>query len=71
MDDNESVREILEEIFTAWKMMPALVSNATAALEALESGIETRSPFAIVVADAQMPSEGGFELAVRDRAEAR
>ena len=63
VDDNESIREILEEIFTAWKMMPALVSNAAGALEALERGIEQHSPFALVVADAQMPSEGGFELA--------
>jgi two-component system, sensor histidine kinase and response regulator len=63
VDDNESVREILEEIFNAWTMIPAAVSNATAALEALESAIEKRSPFALVVADAQMPGKSGFDLA--------
>jgi len=63
VDDNASVREILAEVFSAWKMMPAVVSNTAAALEALESGIAKRSPFALVVADAQMPGEGGFELA--------
>ncbi|HYA96743.1 MAG TPA: response regulator, partial [Methylomirabilota bacterium] len=63
VDDNASVREILAEVFSAWKMMPAVVSSTAAALEALESGIAKRSPFALVVADAQMPGEGGFELA--------
>jgi two-component system, sensor histidine kinase and response regulator len=67
VDDNESVRNILEEIFTAWNMRPTAVSDVSAALEALERGVETRSAFALVVADAQMPGRSGFELACEIR----
>ena len=63
VDDNESVRAILEEIFSAWQIMPALVSDAAAALEALQRASEEHSEFALVVADAQMPGKSGFELA--------
>ncbi len=63
VDDNESVRAILEEIFSAWQIMPALVSDAAAALETLKHASEEHSEFALVVADAQMPGKSGFELA--------
>jgi two-component system, sensor histidine kinase and response regulator len=63
VDDNESVRGILEEIFTSWQTMPTLVSDAAAALEELERGTAARSAFVLVVADAQLTGTSGFDLA--------
>jgi two-component system sensor histidine kinase/response regulator len=63
VDDNESVRAILEEIFTSWKMIPVMVSNSAAALAALERAPEELTGFALVVGDAQMPGKSGFDLA--------
>ena len=67
VDDNESARSILEEIFTAWKMRPTVASDAAAALEELDRSSEAGSAFALVVADAQMPGKSGFDLACEIR----
>ena len=64
VDDNESVRDILEEIFhrlahAAHRGRRRCRGHSRHS----NADPQTRSPFALVVADAQMPGEGGFELA--------
>ena len=63
VDDNRSNRLILEELLTNWKMRPTLVENSEQAMEALAKASTDGVPFPLVVLDARMPGQDGFELA--------
>ncbi|MBT7166597.1 MAG: response regulator [Victivallales bacterium] len=62
VDDNETNRRILEEMLTNWRMRPALVPSAAAALEELERRHAIGEDFALLLLDAIMPGMNGVEL---------
>ena len=65
VDDNETNRVILHEIFTAWKMSPTLANSGADAIEQLAKAESESSecPFKLIVLDCMMPEMDGFELA--------
>ena len=65
VDDNATNRRILEEMFLQFQMMPTVVDNGEAALEALERARQIGKPFALVVLDGLMPGMDGFGVAER------
>ena len=69
VDDNASNRRILEEMLASWHMKPTTVPDAEGALTALGAAVGRQEPFAVVVADRQMPVVDGFMLAKRIRRE--
>jgi CheY-like chemotaxis protein len=68
VDDNRTARLVLNEMLVQLKMKPVLANNGQAALGLVESA---RSPFAVVLLDANMPELDGFQTAVKLRSNAR
>jgi two-component system sensor histidine kinase/response regulator len=62
VDDNQTNRRILEEIFHNWRMSPQAVPSGADALAALESAANAGQPFHLVVSDVNMPEMDGFQL---------
>jgi PAS domain S-box-containing protein len=71
VDDNATNRRILEEMLMSWRMRPASVDGAQAALVALRAAEEAGSPFRLVLSDGLMPVIDGFSLARAIRDDAR
>src|SRR5207302_11492628 len=63
VDDNATNRLILQEMLTNWRMRPAVVDGAEAALAELERAAAAGEPFPLVLLDAMMPGVDGFTLA--------
>lgn len=61
VDDNQTNRFILGEIFKQWHMLPEMASGAREAIDLL-SNRGTHDPFRLAVIDAQMPETDGFML---------
>jgi PAS domain S-box-containing protein len=68
VDDNATNRRILEELLTSWLMKPTLADSARQALTELEATATVHEPFPLVLLDAHMPEQDGFELAAEIRA---
>ena len=68
VDDNETNRQILDEITRAWGMVPTTAADAASGLRALESMQASDAPFQILLLDYMMPDTDGLELARRIRA---
>jgi signal transduction histidine kinase/CheY-like chemotaxis protein len=67
VDDNATSRRILGEMLTQWRLAPAVVASAPAALVALEEARQRGDAFALALLDARMPGMDGFTLAARIR----
>ncbi len=67
VDDNATNRRILEDSLLRWKMIPAVVDSAAAAIQALRRVQESRSRLPLVLTDAHMPEMDGFGLVERIR----
>jgi signal transduction histidine kinase/CheY-like chemotaxis protein len=63
VDDNDVNRRILSAQVTRWGMIPTLVENGNAALEALIGAARAARPFELVLLDANMPDMDGFTVA--------
>jgi PAS domain S-box-containing protein len=63
VDDNATNRHILDEMLANWRMKPAAVDGAQAALSALRDAADAGDPFRLVLTDALMPDIDGFALA--------
>lgn len=62
-DDNETNLDIIGNMLTDWQMKPVLACDAPSALEQLKSAQKKGQPIPLVVVDALMPENDGFELA--------
>ncbi len=63
VDDNRTMRTILDELLKSWGMAPQSVAGGEAALEALELARTSGAPFPLVLVDLQMPGMDGFSVA--------
>ncbi len=70
VDDNETNRQILENMLRGWGMAVSLVESGARALEALAGARAVGAPFDLVLLDFQMPDMDGFEVAQRISGEA-
>ncbi len=67
VDDNETNRQILQEMLSNWGMRPTVVSSAAAAVEALTRAHRDGQPFRLLLTDVNMPDVDGFTLAEQVR----
>jgi CheY-like chemotaxis protein/HPt (histidine-containing phosphotransfer) domain-containing protein len=63
VDDNATHREILQEMFSGWRMQATAVSSVGSALEELRRAVRAGEPYQLLLADAVMPPPDGFALA--------
>jgi signal transduction histidine kinase/DNA-binding response OmpR family regulator len=63
VDDNVTNRRLLEQMLVGWRMIPTLASGVREGLAALRAARGAGRPFALVLADVQMPEADGFALA--------
>jgi two-component system, sensor histidine kinase and response regulator len=62
VDDNLTNRKILGEMLRRWGCRATITDSAKAALEALFRAKEGGQPFSLILSDAQMPDQDGFQL---------
>jgi len=62
VDDNATNRLILEEMARNWRMVPAAVPNAHAAMDSLQAAAAQGQPFPLVITDLNMPDVDGLSL---------
>jgi two-component system, sensor histidine kinase and response regulator len=67
VDDNATNRRVLQEMVLTWGMVPTLTEGGREALTLIERAATRRSPYPIVLLDAQMPAMDGFAVAERIR----
>ena len=62
VDDHPVNRQVLSELLLDWQMVPQLVTDGPAALQALRSARDREQPFALALLDMCMPGMDGLEL---------
>ncbi len=67
VDDNETNRQILEEMLTAWGLVPQCASGAEAGFTRLAEMQRAGTPFQLVVTDVNMPDVDGFQFVEKVR----
>ena len=63
VDDNDTNREILEHLLTAWRVRFDSAADADEALRKLEAAATAGDPFQFAILDHQMPGRDGLQLA--------
>jgi two-component system sensor histidine kinase/response regulator len=69
VDDNATNRHLLEGMLLGWHMAPTLAATVPEALAVLRAAKQAGRPFALVLADVQMPDADGFTLAAAIKAD--
>ena len=67
VDDNDTNRQILDEVLYNWHIKPIVVAGALEALSTLERAHRAGEPFRLIISDLFMPEIDGFGLAERIR----
>jgi PAS domain S-box-containing protein len=67
VDDNRTNQHILEGMLGGWEMKPTLVEGGEEALAELFAAREAGKPYALILADMNMPRTDGFALIERIR----
>ncbi len=65
IDDNATNRKILHDLLTKWGMRVETAADGTEGLGVLEGAAESGEPFRLLLLDARMPGQDGFEVAER------
>jgi len=63
VDDNQTNRRILQEMFSGWGLRPTLADSGATALVAMQAVKDAGKPYPLIVIDAHMPEMDGFTLA--------
>jgi CheY-like chemotaxis protein/HPt (histidine-containing phosphotransfer) domain-containing protein len=63
VDDKSTNRRVLDETLTRWKMATTLAEDGVSALAAMESALQTKDPFKLVIIDSGTPLVDGFAVA--------
>ena len=71
VDDNETNRQILNELLRSWGIDPTCVADGATALETMVQAEQDGKPFPLVLLDCMMPEMDGFGVAERVRADDR
>jgi len=68
VDDNATTLGIVEEMLSAWEMVPTLAGSGEEALREVEARVSSgQPPFQLLIVDLTMPGMEGIELARRIR----
>jgi CheY-like chemotaxis protein/HPt (histidine-containing phosphotransfer) domain-containing protein len=67
IDDNQTNRRILEEMFASWGMRPTTTESGDLGIEEAKVAAAAGHPFGLVVLDVLMPKLDGFQVAERIR----
>jgi CheY-like chemotaxis protein len=70
VEHNATSRAILTDMLKELRLRPTAVDNGSAALAELTRAEHARTPFRLLIVDAQMPDGDGFALAIAARREA-
>jgi CheY-like chemotaxis protein len=62
VDDNETNRELMRQLFRIWGIPHTIVDSAKVALSELELALQEATPYTIAVLDQHMPTVNGLEL---------
>ena len=62
VDDNETNRIILQEMLTNWGLKPCCVESVRAAMAQLRDAQQAGQPYELLLTDANMPEQTGFDL---------
>jgi CheY-like chemotaxis protein len=62
VDDHPTNRRILGKMLEQWRMKPVLAASGAEAVKALGEADRSAHPFALLLADVQMPDMDGFSL---------
>ncbi len=65
VDDNYTNQIVLQEMVTAWGLVPKTANNGKEALAQLGRAFDSGRPYPLVLLDMQMPEMDGFEVAAR------
>jgi signal transduction histidine kinase/CheY-like chemotaxis protein/ligand-binding sensor domain-containing protein len=71
VDDNATNLMVLQETLAGWGMRVKAEAGARAALALVQAAAEAGAPLPLVIADAHMPEEDGFDLAAQLRRDPR
>ncbi|HSS98819.1 MAG TPA: ATP-binding protein, partial [Terriglobales bacterium] len=67
VDDNSATRTVMIEMLQRWKMKPAEADSGMAAITAVESAIQKKNPYRVILLDSNMPGMDGFQTTVKLR----
>ncbi len=68
-DDNATNRNLLADMLKGWRMNLRFADGGRTALEMMKEAKNSRSPFGLVILDANMPGMDGFTIAERIKEE--
>jgi CheY-like chemotaxis protein/nitrogen-specific signal transduction histidine kinase len=71
VDDNDTNRQILDELLGSWHMNARLAGSAAEALELLQHAHQNNKTYRLVLTDAHMPNTDGFTLTKWIKSEAK
>ena len=63
VDDNTTNRILLQEMITAWGLVPTLAVNGNEAIDRFNKAFESGTPYPLILLDMQMPELDGFDVA--------
>ena len=63
VDDNTTNRILIQEMITAWGLVPTMTANAKEAIDCFNKAFESGTPYPLILLDMQMPELDGFDVA--------